>query len=65
MRGQLRGVELDDLAVVRHQAVDFAFDVGGLRVDRGGQPLFHQRLELLDQRLRSAACSLARSSNVR
>ena len=30
------GVHLDDFAVVGHQAVHFAFDVGGLGVDRGG-----------------------------
>ena len=32
---QFPGGNLDDLAVVRHQAVDLAFDIGGLCVGPG------------------------------
>src|SRR5689334_2825199 len=48
---QFGGVEFDYFAIVRHQPVDFAFHIRRLRVDRGGQAFFHQRLQLLDQAL--------------
>src|ERR1039458_3350971 len=47
--GQLRCVKFDHPAIIRHQAVDLALHVGGLRVDRGGESLLRQRFEFLHQ----------------
>ena len=59
----LRGVgdvELDHLAVVGHQAVDFDFDVGRLRVDRGREALADERVKAAHQRVVAVAQFLGR-----
>ena len=43
--------ELDDFAVVRHEAVDLDFNVGRLRVDRRGEPLGDERTQRAVQRV--------------
>ena len=49
MRGcQLLGWNLNHFAIVGHQAIDFRFDVGGLRIDACGYPLRSQRIQLLN-----------------
>ena len=54
LRG-LGDVELDDLAVVGHQAVHLHLHVGGLRVDRGRESLADQRVQPAHERVVAVA----------